>query len=126
MKHISEILENILVDIQVQHESHPFDMDAIRKEKACLIGDIFRVMKLSCPMNSIYIDLISWDGCIKTFDELYDMAIYDLELLLAHLSAEVSTWMKHNQRLSMTAKFIPSYRYRRNQNRFRDSGDDAE
>ena len=125
MKHISEILDTILVDMQVQHESHPFDVDAIRKEKACLIGDIFRVMKLSCQMNSIYVDLIGKDA-VKSFDELYDMAIYDLELLLAHLSAEVSTWMKHNQRLSMTAKFIPDYRYRRNKNRFRDSGDDSE
>lgn len=125
MKHVSEILENILVDMQVQHESHLFNVDAIRKEKACLIGDIFRVMKLSCPMNSIYIDLIGKDA-VKSFDELYDMAIYDLELLLAHLSAEVSAWMKHNQRLSMTSKFIPNYRYRRNQNRFRDPSDDSE
>lgn len=125
MKHISEILDDLIVDMQVQHESHPFNLDAIRKEKASLIEDIFRVMKLSCPMNSIYIDLIGKDA-VKSFDELYDMAIYDLELLLAHLSAEVSTWMKHNQRLSMTAKFIPNYQLRRNKNRFRGSGDDSE
>lgn len=123
MKHISEILETIFVGLEVQHDPHPFNIDAIRKEKACLIEDIFRVMKASCPMNSIYIDLIG-ANTVKSFDELYDMSIYDLELLLSHLSAELKMWMRNNQQKSIRSKFIPDYQLRR-KNRFRDFGDDS-
>lgn len=114
MKHISQILEELSPSLQVQHEDQSFCLDSIRKEKAFLIEDIFRVMKASCQMNSIYIDLISYNGCIKTFNELYDMTIYDLELLLAHLSAELKCWMKECQSNSMRSKFIPNYQYKRN------------
>lgn len=125
MKHISEILPEVFAGIMAEHKPHPFNIDAIRKEKACLIEDIFRVMKLSQPMNSIYTQLISYDGCIGAFDDLYDMTIMDLELLLAHMQAELSFYMKECQQASMKAKFIPDYQIRR-RNRFRDSGDDSE
>lgn len=124
MKHISELLETAIIDLNVNHHPHWINADAIRKEKACLIEDIFRVMKCSCPMNSIYIDLIGKDA-VKSFDELYDMTIAELELLLAHLSAELKIWMRHNQQESMRSKFIPDYQMRR-RNRFRDLGDDSE
>lgn len=122
MKHISELLETAIIDLNVDHRPHWINADAIRKEKACLIEDIFRVMKCSCPMNDIYIDLIGKDA-VKSFDELYDMTIAELELLLAHLSAELKMWMRYNQQQSMTRKFIPNYQLRR-RNRYRDFGDD--
>lgn len=114
MKHISELLETIIPGLQANHDPHPFNIDAIRKEKACLIEDLFKTMKSSCNMNPIYIDLIGKDA-VKSFDDLYDMSIYDLELLLAHLSAELKCWMKECQQISMRNKFIPNYRQRRNQ-----------
>ena len=124
MKHISELLNEAIIDIKCPHRPHWLNADAIRKEKACLIEDIFRVMKCSIPMNSIYVDLIGKDA-VKSFDELYDMTISELELLLAHLSAELKMWMRHNQQESMRSKFIPDYQMRR-RNRFRDLGDDSE
>ena len=124
MKHISELLEPAIIDIKLSHRPHWLNADAIRKEKACLIDDIFRVMKSSQPMNSIYTDLIGAEA-VETFDGLYDMTIMDLELLLARLSAELKCWMRYNQQESLTRKFIPDYQIRR-KNRFRDSGDDSE
>lgn len=123
MKHISELLEELSPSLQTQHEPHSYCLESIRKEKAFLIEDIFRVMKASCPMNSIYIDIIGKDA-VKSFDELYNMSIYDLELLLAHLSAELKMWMKECQSNSMMVKFIPNYQYRRNPNRFRSNPED--
>jgi hypothetical protein len=124
MKHISELLETAIIDLNVNHRPHWINADAIRKEKACLIEDIFRTMKLSCVMNDIYIDLIGKDA-VKSFDELYDMTIAELELLLAHLSAELKMWMRYNQQESMRSKFIPDYQMRR-RNRFRDFGDELD
>jgi len=119
MKHISEILANPFPAINVDHRPHWLNADAIRKEKACLIEDIFRVMKLSCVMNSIYVDLIGADA-VNSFDALYDMSIAELELLLARLSAELKMWMRYNQQESMRSKFIPDYQLRR-KNRFKDN-----
>lgn len=120
MGHISELLKQVVIEIE--HRPHWINADdAIRKEKACLIEDIFRVMRCSTVMNEIYVDLIGKDAA-KSFDELYDMNISELELLLASLSAELKIWMRQNQQLSMTRKFIPLYQYKRN--RFRDHGDD--
>ncbi len=124
MKHISELLEPAIIDLDVNHRPHWLNADAVRKEKACLIEDIFRVMKCSIPMNGIYADLIGADA-VNSFDALYDMSIMDLELLLARLSAELKMYMRMNQQTSMTAKFIPDYQLRR-RNRYRDSGDELD
>jgi len=130
MKHISELLKEAIIEnnafyaLDVNHRPHWLNADAIRKEKACLIEDIFRVMKCSCPMNSIYVDLIDQDA-VNSFDALYDMSISELELLLARLSAELKMWMRYNQQESMRSKFIPDYQLRR-KNRYRDLGDDSE
>lgn len=113
MKHISQLLETLYPSLEVQHDAHGVNLDAIRKEKICLIEDIFKTMKSSCNMNPIYIDLIG-EQASKSFDQLYDMSIYDLELLLTHLSAELKMWMKQCQQQSMRSKFIPNYQYRRN------------
>src|SRR6187402_400906 len=124
MKHISELIKEAIIEnnafyaLDVNHRPHWLNADAIRKEKACLIEDIFRVMKCSCPMNSIYVDLIDQDA-VNSFDALYDMSISELELLLARLSAELKMWMRYNQQESMRSKFIPDYQLRR-KNRYRD------
>jgi len=122
MKHIGELLESAIIDLDVNHRPHWLNADAIRKEKACLIEDIFRVMKCSIPMNSIYADLIS-DDAVNSFDALYDMSIAELELLLARLSAELKMYMRSEQQRSMQVKFIQQYG-RACRNKFRDFGDD--
>lgn len=78
---------------EVIKELAPIKEDEIRKEKCCLIDDIFRVKKSSIPLNSQHhIDITTdwWD----TFNKYYDMSIQELELELASLSMYLSRYMR--------------------------------
>jgi len=63
--------------------------DELRKEKICLIEDIFKVKRTCFGFNVPgHSDVIH--NPTKLFDSLYDMKIEDLEVELAMLSAIMS------------------------------------
>lgn len=125
MTHIEELIKRAIFEIKEKPSIK--DEDYIRKEKCSLIDDCFRVMKASIPMNGVYYHLINGDWW-DTFCALYDLSIEDLELLLAHLSAELKNYMIINQRQSMSNSIYPNWFYLtgRNPNTFRKDSPDCD
>jgi hypothetical protein len=73
--------------------------DQIRKEKAILIEDIFRVTKLSIPMNENHRRHLN--APVEYFDLLYDQSIDTLEVILATMSAKLNRYMREHLRAQM-------------------------
>lgn len=72
-RRISELIDEVMAEI----ESSGGMEDAIRKEKACNIEDIFRSAKLAQLYDKRFIDELA--SPVAFFDKLYDLELHALE-----------------------------------------------
>lgn len=72
-RRISELIDEVMAEI----ENSGGMEDAIRKEKACKIEDIFRSAKLAQLYDKRFIDELA--NPVAFFDKLYDLELHALE-----------------------------------------------
>lgn len=77
------------MELQIIEKLMPIALDELRKEKICLIEDIFKVRRICFGLHIPGHDHVMNNPAI-VFDRLYDLTICQLEVELAWYSAQMS------------------------------------